>query len=380
MLNYQLAGIERLVDTALRRQLTSQEEFQSLILNDLNAEVIRISGDFMQVSCSTSTPEVLKRNIQTHQHKLIFLMDSIVESLPPAQRRIVNQTGPYFQWFDSYKYIYVSLENLLIFIEQHFGGISYSTPLYALIADPENITEIRQGLESQGIEEEYVSILTAPLQNLITIKAIPYQRLLFLHELKDGLNGLINKPENIAHKLFDLLVYLNFNDTRYYQYVTGLIERDLDEIPGITNKLNQLYWIQKRINQAAIKPGFSFIASEPSLKEQLQLWLKEEISYISISAQPEEQQIAKVKFDLSVHQLGYFLNLLVEQGIITNEVKKEVAKVCAQFMSSTKQENIAYHSLLNKFSEASPSVVKSVRDMLLDLVNATHDRDSNSKR
>ena len=393
MQNYQLAGIERLIDDALRRPPETFEELQSLVLNDLTSEVSLISEYSLQVLYNANA-EILQRYVQSHEHMLILLMDRVAVHLPPEQGWIVNQDETEFQWFDSYKMLYLGLEELLMFMQQRLGdysNIRYRVPVSSLIVDQdgliESVEDIVEGLTEAGIEKECIDILMVPLNELIACNSkgnIHYNRLLFLNQLKDGLIALVNKNSmNMSDKLLDLMIYLNFNDVDYYRYVTQLIEMEMDSIAVTWEKLVYLNERLTNINLSPVKSPFCYDPSQPVLRERLQMWLKEKMGHIDyytkLSTQPDlPADLLKwlgftLPFDWNIYEFSYFIGLCIDNKLIKNDNAKQVSNFYAQFSSTKFQEKLSGESIRNKMYKASPKTINAVRERLQELVNLTRE-------
>jgi len=394
MLKDQLTAIEQLVDVSLRRQPESYEELQSLILNDLQSEVLRIQDDLKQAVNNTDNLERLQRYLQDQQHQLILLMDPVAARLRPEQRRDVEQTGESLQWFDSYRHVYLCLEELVMFMERRYSrylNISYNIRVSSLISAADSLNDrlafIQDSLGKAGISPEYINIIVRPLHKLVTLgtqgKTIAYQQLVFLHELKEGLTKLLSdNDKEITIRLLELFVYINFNDIDCYRQIISLIQDELDEIPLTGEKLNRLRWLQSKVNQSPENSAFSYAAGSFSLKHQVQNWLKEEIACIGSFTQAAGNTDVpsdllpwlnfKLRFRLSVYELGYLVELLVKRKLIKN-TKTDATRFFGYFCSTTQQDNLAANSLWKKTYDPSPSVIKSVRSILLDLANDARD-------
>jgi hypothetical protein len=366
---YQLSAIERLLDVALRKPHGTYDEFAPVIL-ELKLETDRIMQELKQILCTKTEREDF---IQRHQLELLLMMESVAVHVPEEELQTIRQFSPVFKLSDGYKAIYNCLEELLIFIESHFGAflsINYHIPSSYLI-------KAKQAFKTdlKFIEDRLPEILMDPFCNFLSTKKITYRQLGYLKEMKDALMAFY--IEDKTDNLWYLMVSLNYNYDKYYDFVTASIESEIEGMPTY-QQLDHLHYLQKRLNQQPVKAGCVFIPSEPSLKELLQIWLTSEIAYLSRPVSPEKQTLIpadllkwlnfKLYIDGSVHELGYVIGLLLEKEIITNKNKTQVADFFAHFVSTTKQDTLAKGSLRRKLYNGSSAIAESVREGMRNLV------------
>jgi len=397
MKNYQLTYFEKLIRQVLppqiRKHLQPDKNSFSRIIAAMKDEKCKITSGIGNQLCDLEEESKMEWYIQLHQQRLILLMDLVATYLPQNELKYIDQPSLEPTWNNLYKTIYRQLMELLTFLEQEYTkylDIDSKIPISYLFRAQEyfntQLSTLAEGLSSTGIDDQLIHIVLKPFQEFIAATYqgafITYQRLFYLNELLKQLTSFLtaSSPDTDAHEqLQDLLVYLNFNAVYYLKYFTAAIAMEIEELPAIHLRLNRLIWLQKRINQMPVKTGFAYSKLHEGLQQQLQQWLSDEISYHKEKEQisgtgmlPEElsQWLGfKVLTLFSVSQLAHFVKLLCDGGIFVNKNKKELMAFFSFFFTSTRQDNIAAGSLLNNFYEKNAGVSKSVRDILMDLVN-----------
>ena len=171
-------------------------------------------------------------------------------------------------------------------------------------------------------------------------------------------------------------MYYNFNDPDVLIYLTGKIRKQIDEMPSVNTKKDILLRLQRNIHRIPANPGMYFMKLQKPLKQQFLLWLSQELSWLESFEnrhyQPGELDKwidYKVITSLTVEQLGRFIGLLHEKGIIHCENKQELALFISIFFSTPQRDYIAPESIRRAFYNKDADLAKSLRDIFIELVN-----------
>ncbi|PSL40532.1 hypothetical protein CLV51_1311, partial [Chitinophaga niastensis] len=299
-------------------------------------------------------------------------------------------------WSNLYKIIYSNLAELLFFLEQKFArylDIDCKIPASYLITAQakfqQDIEVLKESFAALNIDGQLLSIALLPFTEFLnashTAYSITYQQLLYLREMGKSLFELLDaseEGEDLTDKLQGLLLYLNFNGIRHFQYWTSIVSSEIESLSTTREKLDRLMFLQKKISQATVKPGFIFNRLRAPLQSKMQSWLAEEIGYQkergSLSSNvhlPDELsrwKDFKIQTVFSVPQLGHILKLLLDSGLYLNKNRSEVLDFFSHFFTSVKQDNVSPGSLRSNFYKDNAAVSKAVRDILMDLVNRSH--------
>ncbi|WP_349318409.1 hypothetical protein [Chitinophaga sp. MM2321] len=395
--HYQLSFFERLIRVELKQHAITLGPPDKNLFSSTTAQAIREKDKMLQCFgrdvYGMGNDKQVEWHIQMHQYQLVVLMDQITGLLSPAEIATINELTADLTWNNFYKIIYANLAELLSFLEREFSrylNLSYKIPItHWLSARNGFVNEMKiisDGFTAAQIDEQLSSIV---LQSFLDFPSaenndslITYRQLFYLRRLQKELSALLinnNGGPDLAEKLKDLLLYLNFNNVHYLRYCTDSITMEITELPTIREKLDHLIFLQKKINQTNIKPGFIFNKLHPTLQNQLKAWLNEEISYLHrkthLSApghSPDELsrwKDFKVITVLSVAQLGYIIKLLLGNGVFLNRNKTELLDFFSQFFTTVKQDNVSSGSLRTNFYKEDANVSKAVRGIFMDLVN-----------
>jgi hypothetical protein len=376
MTTYQFTLIERLVDTDI--SVTALATETNRIIRDLPAIIYALDDTIQR-----------KDFTRYHQHRLILLMNSIASRLPDHLRNALPETASGNELQQCYNH----LEDLLRFLTSDYGHlvdnhlqVPHFHYLRARVSIADRLAKISEELTVAGVPADTLHVILHPYANCLTGTpdnyGLTYHQLTYLDELLRGLHNLSATLATPMQNIENLLISLNHNTPEYYQYIINTIEQDLSDIPDVTHKLYKVMALQKSVNQQPVWSDCGFDPDGPSLKQLLLNWLQEEYQFLqhlqqtAATPQPPADMVQwqhfKIVTALSVHQLAHLFGLLMEAGVITNKNKSEISDFISVFFSSSKQQDIAAGSLRKKMYDATPSVVKAVRDTLHQLIRHSH--------
>lgn len=171
------------------------------------------------------------------------------------------------------------------------------------------------------------------------------------------------------------MYYLNYNSTRVLAYHAQYISLQLEKAETRAERIERLSYILKKINQAQVKPGVRYHHNGPPLKEQLNIYISEEIDYqerlqqlSATNPQPgNDPQLPgfQIKFDASVAQLAYLLKVLVESKTILNNNLSQLIHFIVRYTMTKRSELLSYGSFRTKYYSVEDSTKESVRTMLM---------------
>lgn len=354
--------LESLISNALQQQ--------SLPLNDRDIDdiVIRINKEKQRILTTVYDEQDMEAYIPARQHQLVRLIDQMLDACPVIA---MDHT---------YKNIYRSLMELLQFLERNFAAymdedckVPFIYLLNAQIHLSADIKDLEMELAcNENFDAAFAAILITPFYKLLSAQHpqsfYSYYHIVYLRRL---LNQLLQTPHE---EWRELLVYFDFNDPVYVAYLKVQIKSEIIDMPADNIKRETLFAWQKALNQAAVYPGMHYNKLHRSLRKQLDSWISEELSWLDKN-EMNDMQFAnmdlwkdyKVHTNLTVPQFGRFIGLLLEEKIILNENKKELAIFFTLFFTSMQSEHIAPGNLRNSFYDTNAQLVKSLDIILKNL-------------
>ena len=107
-----------------------------------------------------------------------------------------------------------------------------------------------------------------------------YNELIYQKDLMEQL--LTDKTLATENSIRLVLFYFNYNDNDYIAYLYEKLSSLIESINSKNEKIAALRFEQKKFNQLPTKLNCSLSSSMPSLKEQINPWIEEEIKFLSI--------------------------------------------------------------------------------------------------
>ncbi|HRI20482.1 MAG TPA: hypothetical protein PLA68_05990 [Panacibacter sp.] len=326
----------------------------------------------------------VKLFIENNQASLIQLSDismGYVNSCNEKQKP--KQTEALKRFYCS---ITEHLTDLLFFIERNFKKYfneDLQIPLlYKNIAVKEfseQVKMIRNQCLLHSTENQLLTIALLPVEKFITEdKCITFRQLYYLKELMYELFQIDTSTcsNNANELLSDTLFSLNFNSKDFVDYITLHINADIQDLQTSEDQIEKLNWHLKMNNLQHIRPSMALHPSLNTVKDQVAQWIEKELfitglkhkshSSSELSNAPQE---FKLNISISVAVLGFLIKLLIAAGIITNTNHSEIIRFFAKHCRTSKQEDISFESLYNKYHVAGLGAVNITKELLRRLVN-----------
>ena len=326
----------------------------------------------------------VKLFIENNQASLIQLSDismGYVNSCNEKQKP--KQTEALKRFYCS---ITEHLTDLLFFIERNFKKYfneDLQIPLlYKNIAVKEfseQVKMIRNQCLLHSTENQLLTIALLPVEKFITEdKCITFRQLYYLKELMYELFQIdMSTCSNNANELLsDTLFSLNFNSKDFVDYITLHINADIQDLQTAEEQIEKLNWYLKMNNLQHIRPSMALHPLLNAVKDQVTQWLEKELFLIALKHKPNsslelsnDTKEFKLNISISVAVLGFLIKLLIVAGIITNTNHSEIIRFFAKNCRTSKQEDISFESLYNKYHVAGLGAVNITKELLRRLVN-----------
>lgn len=373
---YELKELESLVSS---QQLNTIEAPQ--LDQIFKKEIERVKQTFVHEVFTFEDERHLERYIQYHQQALIRIMDKMAIGLNSEETAASSPV-------DTYRICYDGLEDLLSFVERHFTKYfdqDASAPQgYIAIARKDaklNLKKLQKILTGKNADPRVIELMMHILKKVIHDNpdhGITYRKVMYAKEVQKELFILLDRcaiTVDMDEELRQIMYYLNYNSSKVLTYHAHYISALLDQAETRAEKIEKLSFILKKINQAQVKPGIRYHQNGPSLKEQLNIYISEEIDY-----QERLQQLStntprnppdpflpgfQLKFEASVAQLAYLLRILIETKTLLNNNLSQVIHFLVKYVVTKRSEAISYGSFRSKFYATEINTKESVRSMLV---------------
>ena len=203
---------------------------------------------------------------------------------------------------------------------------------------------------------------------VITYNRLSYHKML-LNEL------LSQKVMQSTQGIKEALYYINYNEDNFITYEYEWLKQITEELSTNQEKIAALRFEQKKINQLPFKPNYHYNPNMPSLKDQVNRWINEEVKFLENIQLPEKgreklnENEDKIHTSLSVAKLAVILRLLVVDKIIINRTVAPMLRVAAKIFTTLQTDNISFGSLETKYHAPDKATINAVRDMLFKWIN-----------
>ena len=359
----------------------------NIILSSLNDEVVR--GFIFQSEAEKEKAKSLLINgiinrpkirdkqqyVQVNQALLIRLLDKLYtyKQFPELDDKILRL----------YNTISGHLEAILNFIEDFFSNYFDRNERAPMPYFSASIDELCRKLEllkgaleaNADIDRRLGTILNRNFENFClggktsaTYNELYYQRNLMNELLTDA---------TLTTEIFirEVLFFFNFNDDDYVAYLYQNFTALTEHLATRREKIAALRFEQKTINQLRTKLNTILNSNMPSLKEQVNQWIEEEIKFLESDitnaaiTKTENETDDKIHTSLSVAKLALLLRLMVIEKVIVNRVVAQVLRITARTVTTLQAENIAFGSLETKYHNPDRGTISAVKDMLFRWIN-----------
>ena len=370
---------DTLISTTLnpsKANLTSlTDESIQILTNQSEEEAERVKS--LLIESIIDKPKIRDKQqfVQVNQAILIRLLDKL---------HLYRQTeGISEKIIDFYNSISEHLESTLNFIEDFFGNYfdrNEKVPVsYLKISIEElcrQLEKLKKIIEANGkIDSSLSDILINNFNEFCKngLKGVTYNELMYQ---KDLLNELLtDKTLESEQSIREVLFYFNFNDDDYVAYLYQKLNVLTEPLNSKAEKIAALRYEQKNINQLTTKLSSQLTANMPSLKEQVNQWIEEEIKFLESEQtlvkplKPETESEEKIQTSLSVAKVALLIRLMVLDKVITNRVVAHALRMVARTFATAHRENISYGSLETKYHNPDRGTISAVKDMLFRWIN-----------
>ncbi|MBC7410079.1 MAG: hypothetical protein H7339_16975 [Arcicella sp.] len=341
------------------------------------------------LKCKTS--EQTTQFIHKNQYALDKFTSRLIKRINPKSVDDLYCISENYDRIDCLKLTFSFAERLLAFLESDY--FSFLNPTIrasdnTILKAQNNLAYkseyIKSKINSADIDKKLSKIALNPIQKLedcnvnkpITCNEYKYCSR-FISKAFKMLKE--NKAELSNKTLSDWLSKTNLNTLSFFDYLTDTIIKELEQCDTNTQGLEILFKMLKVQNQNPNSVNRRFKLKLPAIKQQLVNWLEEEAEYVRKKINLEgqnpkfESSENKIKLlsGLSVAQLSYFSNLLLQTNIIKHDNQSEVFRFMADNFKTTMTDKISKESFRTKYYNVEDSTKNIVREKIIDLLNLT---------
>lgn len=356
-----------------------------MVKNEVNAIKKRFTLAVLKAKDDTR----IKIYIHRHQALLIGFADTIYSYLISDELHQPERTSRASTIIDFYEIIYGHIRHLLDYLEKNFKPYFDADARLSKICYQNFTREIsnklrllKKGLKKQAVDERLTNIIIEPFDKLdldgisITFRMREYLQL-YLSEMLDQLQL---RADNINTKqLCTLLLGLNYNNTRFFNFYIVQFETFNSELADATELIGYYLLQLKLLNQMNIRSTLAYNDHLPCITQQITHWISEELIFIEKKqrlvdggqwvGQVSLPVNSKIHTSLAVSQLSLGIKLLIDSGIIVNNNYTELTKLVAQNFRTDRVEDISEDSLRNKYYNVEKGTADKMKAVIIELLN-----------
>jgi len=363
-LNPAKANLTSLTDEDIQVLINDSEEEQEIVRTLLIEELI-------------NNPKIRDKQafVQINQALLIRLLDKIylykqTEGLPDTIKVL----------FDT---ISQNIENTLNFIEDFFSNYfdrNEKVPASYLAVSLDELCRQFEHLQlilksKTNLESDLCNILINNFDRFCykRVNGVTYNELLYQKDLMNEL--LTDETLSSATSIKEVLFYFNFNNDDFVAYIYHTLTAITDNCLTKAEKITSLRYEQKNINQLSIRLNSYLTPYMPSLNEQVNKWIEEEIKFLEVeqtiikSDKTDQQSDEKIQTSLSVAKLALLIKLMLVDKIITNRIVANVLRIVIKNFTTLQKENVSFGSLETKYHNPDRGTISATKDMLFRWIN-----------
>lgn len=350
-------------------------EAVQLVLNESEDDQQTIRS--MLIEDLIEKPNVMDKEqyVKVNQTLLIRILDKLFAY---SQTRPLNENILLL-----YNTISQHLQSTLDFIEDFFSNYfdrNEKVPEPYISIAKENIKKqvkhLKHIVSKQKSTDTFLtSLVLDSIQHLLLDESIviTYSRLSYHKMLLNEL--LSQKVMQTSQSIMEALYYLNYNEDNFITYEYEWLKELTTELPTNQEKIAALRFEQKKINQLPLKPNCSYSPNMPSLKEQINGWIDEEVKFLEnvqvlekVTDKLNENE-DKIHTSLSVAKLAVLLRLLVIDKIIINRTVAPMLRVASKIFTTLQKDDISFGSLETKYHAPDKATINAVKDLLFKWIN-----------
>lgn len=311
--------------------------------------------------------------IQIHQVLVIKILDRIYslgkEEVNPEARSVFNALTNHLQ---------ETLDFMEEFVPKYFDR-NEKMPIPYFLASKDLLNKSSEFLGraisgNELIDEKLGSLVLKVFESFISEKRVTptYLDLEYLNDLLHEISPNVDAMDTQA--LRSKLYYLNFNTASFIDYEFERLVQLVINLESPKQKIAVLKHEQKKINQWSTKLNYAYSNLMPSLKDQVNSWINEEVRFLEgghsqYASGDTLQSTDKIHTTLSVAKLALIIRLLVVDKIIVNRAVAPMLKIVAKMFTTLQKDDISFTSLEAKYHAPDKATITTVRDMLFKWIN-----------
>ncbi|WKN44287.1 hypothetical protein [Tunicatimonas pelagia] len=151
--------------------------------------------------------------------------------------------------------------------------------------------------------------------------------------------------------------------------LTDYLQQDINQQPDPFARFR--YWL-KAVRQIPIQSPLRYLPTLPSLQEQVEGWLQEELAYRESLA--DEGSVPRaptaIPTNLSVSQWALLLRVMKEVGILKPQQQMDLFRTFGQILSTKRVSRMSIDSLQSKYYNVEDSTRSALQEKIHQMLQA----------
>ena len=379
-MSYNLQSWNKLISESLCPEELQQlrgEEFIKEILKRTAEENEQVKYRIIEDVLERTKIKDKKQYIKVTQVMIVHLLDKLYtyrqqKNLKPEVKKI-------------YETVTGHLQNTLGFIQNIFSNYFDFNVKASLDYRKKSFCEMRMQIDKMAMIIETSSGHCRELSNLlkenftsfcsdvgknITYRELDYQKTLLGELLKDD---LLLSEERAREVLF----YYNYNEDRYLEFLFRKLSQISSLQETIPERVAAIRLQQKIMNQLPVMPDNSFNPLMPSLRDQLNQWIEEEVKFLERGEQmvvSNGHSLEKNGNNVFVHvpfrgtEIYLLHKAFIDSGGAAGETYKSLFEKTASHLTNNNQRGFSTESLQKNSDKINYEVKDNVRRFLQKMI------------
>ncbi|VTP91609.1 hypothetical protein [Sphingobacterium daejeonense] len=275
----------------------------------------------------------------------------------------------------------VQLEILLEFCGKFDDLVASTLPLTTYsISDTRiqlryKLNALRDKILKSEIEVQLGDLILSGLKQLITRQELKKSEAEYANLIIDKLGKLSCFS---TFEVENVLYQYDFNTPEFFNYCAKGCDNLLIDTPSLHAQFEILIGLEDRMNGLPPRTKARWISKDESIREQLRTFLKEKKGYLQqrielrrteVEDQKLLEEVDRQLVNLPVTQLGLFIRLFMEKGIIPKEDVGKTFAYYAQHFRTPKTPFISAESLQKKSTNIEYATAHKLKGHLIGMVN-----------
>ena len=183
---------------------------------------------------------------------------------------------------------------------------------------------------------------------------------------------LLKIADNSAGKSLERsLFFFNYNDDRLCKIINVDIAEKLKVQKSKMQKIATLLYEQKKINQYPVKVEFTLRRDLPSLKDQMNQWIDEELKYIeseTTSRHGNNSEVTYVHVPFRGTEIYLLHKAFIDSGGTSGETYKSLFEKTGAHLINNNQKGFSPESLQKNADKVNYEVKENVKRFLQKMI------------